>query len=319
MQFLRSLPAAGAVVVVIIALLFSAAVLLLFIVYGRYRILQRQIADPRTAPDNGFAALVRTDFAAAYKRYGHDTNTPAIIDNAVCAKLGGMLFFERFMNNAVSLFVTLGLFGTFLGLSLSVSSLTKLLELSNTEEWLSILNSVGGGLVSSLSGMGVAFYTSLVGVACSILFTVLRTVFNPQVEREKLQTMTELWLDHTVAPKLKADTPPDDDASRLLAIKDEMHAHAETVETALTAAAGQMERALTDTTAALGQMIERSKEPIQAFYDTVSVFNDNVRDFSQFNYELRGNIERMDVSFRDLSSTVHKLDRSLEREGGRRQ
>ena len=51
------------------------------------------------------------------------------------------------MNNAVSLFVTLGLFGTFLGLSLAVASLTELIGYSNTSEWLSVLDSVGGGLL----------------------------------------------------------------------------------------------------------------------------------------------------------------------------
>ncbi len=319
MRFFQTLPPVGAAVIVVILLLFFLAAILLFLVTARYRSLQKQAADPRALPDGGFIAMVRADYVAAYRQYGKNTNTPAIINNAVCAKLGGMLFFERFMNSAVSLFVTLGLFGTFLGLSLSVTSLTELLSLSSTEEWLSILNSVGGGLLSSLSGMEVAFYTSLVGVGCSILFTILRTICNPQVEREKLETMVELWLDHVVAPKVKTDLQPDDDASVLLAVKDEMHAHAQTVETSLTAAAEQMERALTAAAQSLAQTVEYSKEPISAFYNTVSIFNDNVRDFSQFNYELRGNIERMDVIFRDLSGTIRALNTALEREGGRRQ
>ena len=40
----------------------------------------------------------------------------------------------------------------------------------------------------SASGMGVAFYTSLVGVGCSIVLTLLRSIFSPQSEREKLET-----------------------------------------------------------------------------------------------------------------------------------
>ena len=46
--------------------------------------------------------------------------------------------------------------------------------------------------MSSLSGMGVAFYTSLVGVACSIVLTLLRAAFNPETLRQKLETQLEL-------------------------------------------------------------------------------------------------------------------------------
>ena len=34
--------------------------------------------------------------------------------------------------------------------------------------------------MSALSGMGVAFYTSLFGAGCSILLTILRTLLSPQ-------------------------------------------------------------------------------------------------------------------------------------------
>ena len=72
-----------------------------------------------------------------------------------------------------------------------------------------------------------------------------------------------------------------------------------------------MSRILGESTKSLGDMIEYSKEPIGAFYETVRVFNENVRDFSQFNYDLRGNIERMDLTFRDFASTVKDANRSL--------
>lgn len=313
---LKDMPVSGALVIAIILILFVAAVLLLFYIMGRYRAIRNQIANKSPMRNGGYADYVSQEFISAYKQYGQNTNTPAIINNAVAVKLNGLLFCERFMNNAVSLFVTLGLFGTFLGLSLSVSSLTELLQLSNTEEWLSILNSVGGGLVSALSGMGVAFYTSLAGVACAIVFTLIRTVANPQVQREKLETMTELWLDHTVAPQLTTEFAYDDE-SRMLQLKDELHEHAATVEKALSECTANLDRVLTSTTKSLGDMIAYSKEPIGAFYETVRQFNENVRDFSEFNYDLRGNIERMDVSFRDLSGTIRQLNKSLSGEGGR--
>ncbi len=154
MSKLSSMPVSGVIVIFIIAVLFAVSVILLFTVCARYRWLIGLVSDNQTS-GNEFLRAVTNEYAAAYKRYGVDVNTPAIISNAVAVKLSGALFCERFLNNAVSLFVTLGLFGTFLGLSHSVASLTELISYSNTSEWLSVLDSVGGGLMSALSGMGV--------------------------------------------------------------------------------------------------------------------------------------------------------------------
>ena len=210
MSHLRALPAAGFAVIVIIALLFALAVVLLVHVTLRYRGLARRASG--TDDGRGFRAALLQEYRDAYQKYGQDVNTPAIISDVIATRLGGLLLCERFLNNAVSLFVTLGLFGTFLGLSMSVSSLTELIGYSNTNEWLSVLDSVGGGLMSALSGMGVAFYTSLAGAGCSILLTVLRTIFNPQAERERLETRLELWLDTEVAPSLGTVAAKDDAA-----------------------------------------------------------------------------------------------------------
>jgi hypothetical protein len=49
---------------------------------------------------------------------------------------------------------------------------------------------------------------------------------------------------------------------------------------------------------------------------TVESFNSGVRDFSEFNYNLRGTVERMDITVRDLVSGLREVSRSIER-GGR--
>lgn len=304
MNQLKSMPTSGVIVIFIIAVLFAAAVLLLFAVCARYRRLIRLVADNQTSGDD-FLRCVSDDFAAAYKRYGVDVNTPAIITNTVSVKLSGALFCERFLNNAVSLFVTLGLFGTFLGLSHSVASLTELIGYSNTSEWLSVLDSVGGGLMSALSGMGVAFYTSLVGVACSIILTLLRAVFNPETLRQRLETQLELWLDHSVAPTLST-----------IAAKDDVSLVHQMID-AMNAAANSMDRTLTNAGAEFSKTMDNSRVCLGAFNKTVGSFNDGVRDFSEFNYSLQGTVERMDVAIRDLVSALRTVNR--EREKGDRQ
>ena len=302
MNVLASMPASGIIVIAAIAILFVLAVLLLFYTWGRYKGLAGMVKGGLDR-DNGFLRFTVNDFADAYKKYGQNVNTPAIISNAVSTKLSGLLLCERFLANAVSLFVTLGLFGTFLGLSHSVSSLTELISYSNTSEWLSVLDSVGGGLMSALSGMGVAFYTSLVGVACSIVLTLLRSIFSPQAERETLEARLELWLDHTVAPTLPTERA-----------KDESEMVQQMVR-AMDGASKTMERALQNATGDLKTAIDSSRAPITAFNKTVDSFNGGVRDFSEFNYNLRGTVERLDVTVRDLVSGLREVSRILEKGG----
>ena len=302
MNKLSNLPVAGIAVIALIAVLFVLALLLLFITYFRYKRLA-SLVNGNINKDNNFLRFVVNDFADAYKKHGQDVNTPAIIANAVSTKLSGMLLFERFLSNAVSLFVTLGLFGTFLGLSLSVSSLTELISYTNTSEWLSVLDSVGGGLMSALSGMGVAFYTSLVGVACSILLTLLRSIFSPAAARETLEARLEIWLDHNVAPSLPTD-----------AVKDDVDLMKQLIKT-MENTAKDMDLTLKAATNELRVAIDSSRAPIVAFNKTVDGFNNGVRDFSEFNYNLRGTVERMDVSVRDLVQGLREVSRSLERRG----
>ena len=302
MNVLVSMPASGIIVIAAIAILFVLAVLLLFYTWGRYKGLAGMVKGGLDR-NNGFLRFTVNDFADAYKKYGQDVNTPAIISNAVSTKLSGLLLCERFLANAVSLFVTLGLFGTFLGLSHSVSSLTELISYSNTSEWLSVLDSVGGGLMSALSGMGVAFYTSLVGVACSIVLTLLRSIFSPQAERETLEARLELWLDHTVAPTLPTERAKDESEM----VQQMVHA--------MDSASKTMESALQNATGDLKTAIDSSRAPITAFNKTVDSFNGGVRDFSEFNYNLRGTVERLDVTVRDLVSGLREVSRILEKGG----
>lgn len=280
MSDISNMPFAGIVVITVILALFALAVILLFSVYARYKSLTSMLCDsPNTS--NSFLRFAVNDYADSYARFGTSVNTPAIIENAVNSKLSGLLLCERFLNNAVSLFVTLGLFGTFLGLSLSVGSLTELIGYSNTSEWLSVLDSVGGGLMSALSGMGVAFYTSLVGVACSIVLTILKSIFSPAAVKETMETRMELWLDETVAPKLPA-TVANSDAELLTQLMG-----------SLTQASSTMESVLYEST-------DRLSETLNSFNSSVGSFNRGVTDFSDFNHALEGTVERMDLALRNV-------------------
>lgn len=287
MEQFKNMPAASIVVIFVILALFTAAVVLLFAVCATYR-RQTGLAFAGDTVRSKMLHAALEEFTEAYRTFGQEVNTPAIIQGAVRNHMGFALFSERFLNNAVSLFVTLGLFGTFLGLSMSVSSLTELISISNSSEWLGLMDTVGGGLMSALSGMGVAFYTSLVGVACSIVLTILRAIFSPEALRTGMETEMELWLDHRAAPKLTTDRVKDD--SELV----------KRMIDGLNAAAASMDRTLKTSTAAMNGTMEN-------FNNSVGTFNQGVRAFNEVDYNLRGTVERMDLTLRSLTQALRHI------------
>jgi hypothetical protein len=310
MSNLEHMPRGGFVVIVIIGILFVLAVILLFHVFLRYKVLAGKASgDDQKA--KGFKAALLGVYIDSYKKFGQDVNTPAIISDLISSRLSGLLLCERFLNNAVSLFVTLGLFGTFLGLSMAVSSLTKLIGYSAPEQWLSVLDSVGGGLMSALGGMGVAFYTSLAGAGCSIALTVLRTIFNPQAERERLESRLEMWLDNEIAPTLKTELPKDD-ADLVARLVDGMKEAAEDVRQTLYNAGEAYVASTRASAVSFAKSMDTGRDAIAAFDKTVATFNNGVHDFSEVDYNLRGSVERMDLAVRDLSSALREINRRLQ-------
>ncbi len=69
---------------------------------------------------------------------------------------------------------------------------------------------------------------------------------------------------------------------------------------AMDSASKTMERAPRTRPAISRPGIDSSRAPITAFNKQSTAFNGGVRDFSEFNYNLRGTVERLDVTVRDL-------------------
>lgn len=291
MKLLSNMHPVSVLVILLILALFAVAVVMLFIVCRTYR-RQAKLAQTGDTYQSRVLHDALEDFTVAYKTFGAETNTPAIISSAIRNNMSFCLLCERFLNNAVSLFVTMGLLGTFLGLSLSVSSLSELL--GSTADWENALNNMGSGLLSALSGMGVAFYTSLFGVACSIILTILRSIFNPESIRLGLENEMELWLDHRTAPRLSTSQVKGD--SELV----------QQLANGMNNAADAMSTSLAESTEALLKTMD-------GFNATVESFNQGVRDFSEFDYNLRGTVERLDLAVRELSGAIRRVTRGPER------
>ena len=213
MTLLSTLPVSGKFIIAIILFLFILAFGLLVILKNRYSSLCRDVnllfknADGYTSSNNPTIKSAINRYKMGYHESGSDINTPAIVDSAMESVLKGSSLMERFLKNVVSLLITLGLLGTFIGLTMAVGDLASMFGNGDTADVLATLEIVGSGLLSALSGMGVAFTTSLIGIGCSIIFTVANIIISPMQEKEKFTVLLEDYLDNYLAPQLKKTSP----------------------------------------------------------------------------------------------------------------
>ena len=63
------------------------------------------------------------------------------------------------------------------------------------------------------------------------------------------------------------------------------------------------------------ELIQFNEKTLWSGGSDVEGFNSGVRDFSEFNYNLRGTVERMDVAMRDVVSAMRETAKSIERSG----
>jgi hypothetical protein len=224
---------------------------------------------------------IARDVQAAAEQHGGDINTQAIIEHNIQSDLGGLLAGERFVKAATGLTIILGLLGTFTGLTLSIGKLATLVSGSAPAVG-DITESLTRGLTQALSGMSLAFATSLFGIAAAIVMTLAGVFFNVPDRRTAFMVQLEDYLDNVL---LAAHRPAD--AGRAIT-------------------AGAPGAALEPLVARFGQSVAALEAAVGQFGEALRTFSATTRDFREFNLHLKDNVQRMSLAFGDLSETLKR-------------
>ena len=290
-----------------IAIILAVSFFTMLKVRGKYHRLQKDLKSAAERKDGKFRSPVLDAIVEDYRTISMtargEVNTQAIVEKNFNTRLKGLALGERFVKNSVSLMVVLGLLGTFYGLTLSVGKLVELLNNGGNNDMLVGMDSVISGLVSAVKGVSVAFSTSLAGVSGSIVITVLGILVNVEEARQSLMVQIEDYLDNVVEQEL------------LQHKESELSRVSMAIITSLDGFSGKVEEVLRNTVLdfsdklaiASGNIEKSSKcleETTMKFEGALALFNNNTRDFSEFNYNLKGNIERMDVGFLNLRESL---------------
>jgi hypothetical protein len=285
----------GYVIISVIIGLLIAGVMVTLYLRARYARIERDLernGRAGSAFDSPVLNRIVTHAEEALSRHGGEINTQAIIDQSFQSELKGLLIGERFVKASTGLMIILGLVGTFYGLTLSIGKLVTLVsgDISDTSD---IADALTQGLTRALSGMSVAFSTSLFGILAAIVMTVLGVFANVADRRTAVMVRIEAFVDNVLLRARRAAG-----AQPAMGRTDEM--------TGVTATAE-----LARLCEGFGRSVEQLQGVVGQFEAALLSFSATTRDFREFNLHLKDNVQRMSLSFGDLSETLKDHVREL--------
>jgi len=227
---------------------------------------------------------IAREVQTAALQHGGDVNTPAIIESNMQSDMGSLLTGERFVKAATGLTIILGLLGTFTGLTMSIGKLASLVSGSAPAVG-DVTESLTRGLTQALSGMSLAFATSLFGIASAIVMTLAGVFFSVADRRQAFMVHMEDYLDNV-----------------LLAA----HRQAAGAGGGAVTVGGPAGAALEPLVARFGQSVASLEAAIAHFEGALVTFATTTRDFTEFNLHLKDNVQRMSLAFGDLSETLKR-------------
>lgn len=278
----------GYLIIVTIVVLLFVAIFVNFIIRVRYNSIERELNrhyDPTISFEHEVLSWIVRDAKKAQYRHPREINTQAIIETNFQRELKTLLVGERFLKSVTGLLIILGLVGTFYGLTLSVGRLVILVsgDISGITD---IAESMTQGLAQALSGMSVAFTTSLFGIVSAIVMTLFNVFYNIPDRRAAVMVRIENYLDNALLGPEGIDSEAEDTS-----ISGQRSGQLLTPE---------IEGVVTR----FGQSVQQLERAVTQFDSALEKFALNTRDFQEFNLHLKDNIQRMSLSFGDLTESL---------------
>lgn len=297
-DMLANLNEVGLAIVFLTLAVFVFSFVVNFAVRRSYTKMQDDLENDENQKSEKFKTELLNKIVESYKNTAlvnyNEVNTQAIIENWFNARLRVLLVSERFVKHTVSILITLGLLGTFLGLTLSVSQLARVFD--DIKDANSFSKDLISLLIPSVYGMAVAFITSLVGIACSLVFSVATTIYSAEEARESLMVRLEEYLDNTVSLSIAKDKETEYTIMNKI-LRETFVEFGEKIENTLRNTVETFGDKLSRVVMEVNLSSKVLDSTVEKFDQSLQNFAGNIKDFTEFNNNLRNNIEKMDVSF----------------------
>lgn len=306
-QMILTMNPIGQVIIGLIVLILILTIWALVRIKARYLLLTYDLLDH----DNRKAIIFKNelnnsivdDYKSAQTLKIKEINTIAIIEKNMNQYLSKLNIAERFIMKSSGLMIVFGLVGTFFGLTLSISELVSLLSTTN-EAVLGDVNTITGGLLSSINGMSVAFVTSLFGITASIIVNILTILVGNTDTKDHYIAVIEEYLDNALGEKSVDMTQVDESGKTPLEVAFE--SLGQRLADSMDEVTSAMSYRLTVASNNMKETSDAIEKSMTKFDKSIQQFSENIRDFSEFNHHLKTNIQRMSVVFDDFTEDVKK-------------
>jgi methyl-accepting chemotaxis protein len=164
-----------------------------------------------------FINLLQQRFTKASEKL-ENVNTIAIIDGIYHQETFTIFNFkirheqgEYITKTLPNLLLAFGLLGTFLGITLNLNSISQIINTGGTN-----IVDLTSQLQQPLQSMGIAFITSLIGLFCSSILTIINLRYNISLEKNSLLNNLEDYLDNIYKVKIKGYSRLDEAVNKMV-------------------------------------------------------------------------------------------------------
>lgn len=247
-------------------------------------------------------------------------NTASVIEGAYMQEkfyfLGLSLncnFVDSLCRILPNLLLSFGLLGTFLGITFNLASLSQTI----TQVDINDVRNLVEELDRPLQGMGVAFTTSLIAIACSSLLTVINLFWNTNLVKASLLSSTEDYIDNIYLPKIQPVSSLEEAIGQFSQDFDGMvHKLGDTIEESMTKAFIKIQNSAT-TFEQAAQVLDNSRFPekLASATNNLAIAQNQ---FSQSSLVLQNStqsfehnldsMQKLTKRFLELNQKVNKID-----------
>ena len=219
-----------------------------------------------------------------------------------------------------NLLLAFGLLGTFLGITINLSTLSQTINQANASDVSNLVTE----LKKPLEGMSIAFTTSLTGLFFSALLTIVNFIFNSGLAKYRLISSLEDYLDNVYFPEVQGDTRLDKIVNKMVSQQDEFLTNfGEPVRKAVEQSMGKVAQQIadgnkettdlarqvyekfTDAAGTISRAANEFQNSMSALNTTSQIFKQSAETFNQSQFPLK-----LSLAVVDLSNTQQKFSES---------
>ena len=309
LDMIKEIGTAGIIIIALIIFVFILALITNFITILRYKSIANCFDSKKQTKagifNNELLNSIVQEYKLAAKNSLSEVNTQAIIEKSFNENMKPMAIAESFVKRSPAILVILGLFGTFWGLTVSVTKLIEIITSNIINDAAVNMNQLLESLSGTASGMGVAFATSLFGIGFNIILTVVFIVASCEKTRESLMVTIEEYLDNTVSIVVSKDKETEYTMLNNI-LKETFVEFGTKIENSMTKTVEDFGERLTNVVMDVSVSSQTLDNTVERFDNSLANFAGNMRSLSEFNTNMRNNIQLMDVNFIKVTEALHQ-------------